>query len=125
MNLVSIVTIPILVFCTAAIHSSFYVIFFYLAAVSSKRFREQHRWGVYTSGLLSVLLKWASTSSNSPAQCSCEPTLHALFFQAAQKRRLIRPSVALTSERFLLPACRRKTPILRAFSAATAYVTST
>jgi len=33
---------------------------------------------------LSVPFKWAFTSANPAAQCRYEPTLHALFFQAAQ-----------------------------------------
>jgi len=48
--------------------------------------------GVFTQvAPLSVPLKWASTSANSAAQCRltaaqcrCEPTPHAPFFQAAQ-----------------------------------------
>jgi len=41
--------------------------------------------GVFTQAAsLSVPLKWASTSPNPATPCRFEPTLPALFFQAAQ-----------------------------------------
>jgi len=57
--------------------------------------RESGSVGVFTqatllsmllSVLLSVPLKWASTSANPAVQCHCEPTLHALVFQVAHAR---------------------------------------
>jgi len=50
---------------------------------------------------LSVLFKWASTSTKTAAQCRCKPTLHAaLFFQVAQARWPIRALIAFTFKRF-------------------------
>ena len=49
---------------------------------------------------LSVPLKWTSTSGNPAAQCCCETTLHALFFQAAQARQPIKASITFTSKGF-------------------------
>jgi len=58
--------------------------------------------GERLSASLSVPLKWASTSVNPVAQCRYEPTLHALFFQAALAQCPIRVAVLFTSGRFLL-----------------------
>jgi len=57
------------------------------AVVSGKRHRERRRGGVFKqvaplSVPLSLPLKWASTSTNSVAQCRYEPMLHALFFSS-------------------------------------------
>jgi len=57
-----------------------------VAVVSGKRHRERLRRVFKRAVLLSVPLKWASTSADSAAQCRYEPMLHAPFFQATQAR---------------------------------------
>jgi len=41
-------------------------------------------------------LKWASTSDSPAPKCRYEPTLHALFFQAAQVQWPIRAAILFT-----------------------------
>jgi len=52
--------------------------------------------------------KLALTSAHPAAQCRCEPTPHALFFQAAQAQCTIRTAILFTPVKFPLPMFRSR-----------------
>jgi len=67
---------------------------------SSKQHRERRRRGVYTSD---TAVSAAVSAAQVGVSFRHEPTLHSLFFQAAQARWPIRTGILFTSVRFPFP----------------------